>query len=348
MQPQKNPNAPPEDPRAFVRASGAQKLSDVLRTKGRYLCQARPLVALEKALRRSKPLLCEGERGCGKTQLAKSLALAFNLPVASLSCMHGLEIKDVLYEWETTAQDQFVRQATDRGMELRQAQTEQWSREFLKLGTVLEAFDYVTRSPFPPVTIIDEIDKLDDKGEDMLLQIMQDNYVSVPRLSPDPRVGVLEPDGLLPILILTSNNMRSGVSSPLRSRCYYTYIKSATPQERVQILSTQVPAATPKLLAQTTKMMRYIVGMGGVHDKPALREAIDFLKTLVDEGVGELSSEIFIENLCCLAKREKDVENMAGAAASMMLDVEAADDEIDAWAKQAYETTNSYMLVEAL
>lgn len=343
MELQPFPSEAPLDPREFVCRHGAEALAERLRISGGYVIQARPLKALEKALRRNKPLLCEGQRGSGKTALAKGLARAFNLPVSHLQCMDGLKISDVLYEWETTAQDQFVRQQVNAGVPLKEAQAAQWTRDFLKLGAALEPFDYAARSPFSPLSVVDEIDKLDDKGEDMLLQLLQEGYATVPRLLPDPRVGVLEQNAQWPVVILTSNNMRSGVSSPLRSRCYYTYIKSATPEEEVQILSAQVPDAKPHLLAQTVKLMRYVKRMGGVFDKPALRESIEFLKTLVDEEVDVIDRVIVEDNLCALAKRETDFDEMASAVAAIMRHVEREDAEIDTWAAQACAQTQRYV-----
>lgn len=342
MQLQPFPDEAPINPGAFVREHGASGLAERLRVKGGYVIQARPLKALEKALRRNKPLLCEGERGSGKTALAMAVSRAFNLPVGLLQCMHGLGISEVLYEWEREAQNQFVRQQTEAGSELKAAQARQWTRDFLRLGSALEPFDYASRQPFPPVAIYDEIDKLDDKGEDMLLQLLQEGHATVPRLAPDPRVGVIEPGGMWPLVILTSNNMRSGVSSPLRSRCYYTFIRSATAEEEMHILSAQAPAAPAALLGQVVKLMRYIGRLGGVRDKPALRESIDFCKTLVDEDVERLDRVIIEENLCALAKQPTDLEEMGSAVAAMQRAVEKEDAEIDRWAMEACEATKHF------
>jgi MoxR-like ATPase len=274
--------------------------------------------------------------------MALGLIRAFNLPSSRLQCMSGLKIEKVLYRWQEAAQDQHVRQQTEAGKDLEVAQAETWDRRFLKLGPALEPFDYSARNPFKPLALFDEIDKLDEEGEDLFLQLLQDGYADVPGLVPDPRVGVFEDGGEWPIVILTSNNMRSGVSSPLRSRCYYTYIKSATPQEEVYILSACVPTASAFLLEQTVKLMRYVGSMGGVRDKPALRESIDFLNTLVDESVESLTRDLIEENLCALAKRQMDLEEMGNAVAAMKKAVDKEHELIEMWAREACDATQLY------
>lgn len=321
---------PAIDPRALVRKHGMEGLAQLLAARAGYVCQRRPLIALSKALRRNKPLLIEGDRGAGKTALAEALAAACNLPVYYLQCMSGIKLEEVLYKWDTTAQNQFVEQQVRNNPApdaLQKAQAQQWTREFLKLGEALQGFELAAALGFAksradvyyppgegvPIIIEDEIDKLDESGEDTMLQILARGYASVPRLSPDSRIGVTSPDVQWPIVVLTSNNMRSGVSAPLRSRTYYTSIRLPTQEERINILSARVPAATPELLAQVVKMVDYIAHMGGVTDPPAIRETIDFLETLVDEGVDSLTREIIEENVCALVKNDSDEENLMGA-----------------------------------
>ncbi|MGI9186928.1 MAG: AAA family ATPase, partial [Gaiellales bacterium] len=54
-------------------------------------------VHLQLAL--EKPLLLEGEAGVGKTEAAKSLAVATGSRLIRLQCYEGLDVAHAVYEW---------------------------------------------------------------------------------------------------------------------------------------------------------------------------------------------------------------------------------------------------------
>lgn len=349
MQPS-NPGQRSSDPRALLRTSGPRGLADFLRTRARYVPQERPLQALANAVKRGTPLLLEGTRGSGKTALGDALAAAFNLPKYYLQCHHGVGTGDVLGEWDRTAQSQFVEQQLRGGVPLTEAQAAQWRIEFFNLGEVLAAFDAAAKSMYPPVLIVDEIDKLDERGEDYLLQVLAEGYAHIPRLRPDSRVGVIpNQSGTVgqeikkPIVILTSNNMRGGVSSPLRSRCRYSFIKHPTPAEEVMILHTRVPNAAPELLAQTIKLMKAIRAMGSIVEKPGIRESREFLETVVQDGAREITVEVINANIDGLAKCETDVENIDTGALNLSKVLRLPHTDIDRWVREAFAQSASPM-----
>ncbi|BDA83012.1 hypothetical protein Sa4125_05540 [Aureimonas sp. SA4125] len=47
----------------------------------------------------SRPLLLEGEAGVGKTEVARTLALAYDTKLIRLQCYEGLDQSSALYEW---------------------------------------------------------------------------------------------------------------------------------------------------------------------------------------------------------------------------------------------------------
>ena len=101
--------------------------------------------------------------------------------------MDDLTIADVLYSWDREAQTQMVRQELAAGTKLKEAQDKQFTREYLILGEALAAFEYAGLNNNPPVLIIDEADKLTEKIEDMLLQLLGRGLAHVPRFG---NVGV--------------------------------------------------------------------------------------------------------------------------------------------------------------
>lgn len=204
-----NPARPSLDPRRVLELEGVSALGDRLARTG-YIIQQRILIDLSHALRSRKPLLVEGPRGGGKTALAEALAQSCNLTMFYLQGMDELTIADVLYSWDREAQTQMVRQELAAGISLKDAQARQFSREYLILGEALGAFDYASRAEDIPVLIIDEADKLTEKVEDMLLQLLGRGWAHVPRLGD---IGVRGPNRW-PIVILLSNDIRHDLSPP--------------------------------------------------------------------------------------------------------------------------------------
>lgn len=324
--------------------SGRTLLGKWLKGRAGYVPQRRPLKALYNTIRRGTThLLCEGVRGGGKTALGEAVAEAFGLPVFYQQCMSGLKIEDVLYEWDRTAQSLYVKQQVDLGIPLQIAQAQQWTLPFLRLGAIPAAFNYAAdpRNILPPVVIVDEIDKLDEIGEDFLLQIFARGYVNVPRLLPDDRVGIL-PElrtsrrHFMPIVILTSNNMRSGVSGPLRSRGRYTVINASSFNESLEILTARVPCLSVSLLTDLAMLMKGIEGKS-LKEKPAHREFLELAETLVDYGIERISEDVLFDHIDTLAKCEKDIITLEKAFESICSEyIDSPDAEVVAAASRTH------------
>ena len=341
MQPN-DPNLSSVDPRQVIEQRGMAALADMLALTG-YIIQSRILIDLAHTLKSRKPWLIEGPRGGGKTALAEALAKACNLPTFYLQGMDELTLSDVLYSWDREAQTQMVRQELAAGLSLKDAQAKQFTREYLIQGEALAAFDYASTSETVPVLIIDEADKLTEKIEDMLLQLLGRGWAHVPRLGD---IGVRDRQRW-PIVILLSNDIRHDLSAPLRSRCLYSWLEPPSPREEVRILRARVPEAKPQLLLGVTKLINCIRrDMPAVRDKPGLRESIDLLEELVRDDVQSLRAEVIDEYLCFLGKRQKELMNLRQGIARLEFAVHAADQEIDEWVEWAF-AQDSHVLEEA-
>lgn len=342
MQPN-DPSTLSIDPRRVIEERGVNALAELLASTG-YIIQRRILIDLAHSLRSGKPLLIEGPRGGGKTALAEALARACNLSTFYLQGMEELTLADVLYSWDREAQTQMVRQELAAGCSLKEAQARQFSREYLILGEALGAFDYAAQSETVPVLIIDEADKLKEKIEDMLLQLLGRGWAHVPRFGD---IGVRDPKRW-PIVILLSNDIRHDLSAPLRSRCLYSWLEPPTPREEVRILRARVPEARPELLCGVTKLINCIRrDMPAVRDKPGLRESIDLLEALVRDDVQTLKAEVIDEYLCFLGKRQKELMNLRQGIARLEFAVYAPDREIDEWIEWACAQAGNVLEVAA-
>lgn len=292
-------------------ASGAQLIFDLLQSRTNYTPQNLPFRALCKSIKRRRALLCEGIRGGGKTALGEAFAEALGLKLFFLPCVEGLSIEETLYRWDETAQEIFVNQAVRDGMPLAEAQARKWSKQFCKLGTVLEAFDYSATTGLPSVIIVDEVDKILLSEQTFLYQILERGYADVPGLYPDTRIGfstATDFQPAYPIVFLTSNG--GTIAEPLRSRTRYAEIKLPTKAERVSILFNKIKSSVD-LLKQVCRLINGIESLP-LREPPALREYLDFFSSIVEDRVPAITQDVLLDEISALVKRKEDLITFLG------------------------------------
>jgi len=306
-----NPHREVIDPRRLVREHGRDALAELVARESGYIFQLRPLKDLCQALQSGMPLLAEGERGGGKTEMVDALAYSCNRPYFELQGMDDLTLKDILFEWDEKGQNSFVVQAVaSKELDLDEARRKQWQKEFLNLGEILRAYDFLATTGIVPIVKLDEFEKLPQVCQAFFYQLFTDGHASVPRLSEsNGHIGVGKNDEK-PIVILTSNNQHV-VHPPLRSRCIYTKVRLPTDLEEARILHSRVPLASPILLTQVVKVVRYIrVMMPTVRDKPGLRESIALLKAMLTEQIEAITAEVIDDHLGFIARGADDLMNL--------------------------------------
>ena len=72
-------------------------------------------MALHIALTLGKPLLLEGAAGVGKTDIARTLARAYDTRLIRLQCYEGLDAAQAIYEWNYQRQLLAIRAAAENG-----------------------------------------------------------------------------------------------------------------------------------------------------------------------------------------------------------------------------------------
>ena len=306
-----NPHREVIDPRRLVREHGRDALAELVARESGYIFQLRPLKDLCQALQSGMPLLAEGERGGGKTEMVDALAYSCNRPYFELQGMDDLTLKDILFEWDEKGQNSFVVQAVaSKELDLDEARRKQWQKEFLNLGEILRAYAFLATTGIVPIVKLDEFEKLPQVCQAFFYQLFTDGHASVPRLSEsNGHIGVGKNDEK-PIVILTSNNQHV-VHPPLRSRCIYTKVRLPTDLEEARILHSRVPLASSALLTQVVKVVRYIrVMMPTVRDKPGLRESIAFLKAMLTEQIEAITAEVIDDHLGFIARGADDLTNL--------------------------------------
>ena len=193
----------------------------------RYICSDPIATAVYLAYHLRKPVLIEGPPGVGKTELAKTTAEMFELPLIRLQCYEGLDEAKALYEWKYGKQLLYT-QVLQRDPR-RSASGRQGIRRISEPAPRVRGYLFFRGVPGAPpllkalreehgcVLLIDEVDKSDHEFESLLLEILSDFQVSI------PEIGTVKALNEPPLVFLTSNNTRE-ISDALKRRCLHLYI----------------------------------------------------------------------------------------------------------------------------
>src|SRR5438874_2212140 len=255
--------------------------------------------------RLQKPVLVEGPAGTGKTELAKSVALATGARLTRLQCYDGLDESKALYEWNYKKQLLRI-QAERNAAGWSEIEDDIFSEEFLLTRPLLEAI----RAKEPVVLLIDEVDRVEVETEALLLEVLSDYQVSVPEL------GTVEATQI-PLVFLTSNNTRE-LSEALKRRCLYLHVDYPDLEREKEIVLTKVPGITDHLADQVARIVRSIRQLE-LKKAPSVSETLDWARTLVLLGASEIDEAQATETLHILLKYQSDIQKAAkelSAAAS--------------------------------
>src|ERR1700690_2434888 len=245
------------------------------------------------AAKLQKPLLLEGPAGSGKTQLAVSVAQAAGTHVERLQCYRGVT--------EDKAIGRFDEGLRRLYMEFSRGQHENWQtvqanlkgRDFFRPGPLMRALE----CDRPCVLLIDELDKVDDGFEAMLLEILSAWQLSIPEFGTVAAKSV-------PFVVLTSNEERR-LGDPIRRRSLYVRVEHPTPQREADIIASRTPKAD-------VEFHREMAGIAlsfrsySLEKPPSVSEMIDFANALQLLGTDHVTEEHRDVLLPFLAKTEKD------------------------------------------
>lgn len=334
-----------QNPRTLLQyPDGQQQLKELIQVNTRYVPQEEPLEILCSSLELCLPTLFEGHRGGGKTLGAESLADGCGLKKFLVPCSEATRAEELLYEWDRDAQNLHRNEEIAEGRLSREIRDELWTIDFLILGKVLDALNYAFHSDYPPVLIFDEIDKLSKGLQGTLLEILTAGFGTVARLKPDGKVGMLP--GMdsktrylsYPIIIFTSNDTTGDkIIDPLRSRATYCPIKPPTGFELIKVLHSQVPQVSPELLKEMARLQKGIQ-IQPMKDRPALREYVNFLRSLMKKGERTISAKSIYKKTSFLAKNSNDFDLIQDKAEMLYKSyVSIPDGEIDSWVAKAIE-----------
>ena len=149
--------------------------------KHQYIADRNLSTSLFLALKMKKPIFLEGEPGVGKTEIGKVLAKIMNTDLIRLQCYEGLDVHNSIYEWNYSRQILQIRMMELEGKVNKKTITDEiFGSKFLIKRPLYKAIDYSGK--FPPVLLIDELDRADEEFEAFLLEILSDYQISIPEI----------------------------------------------------------------------------------------------------------------------------------------------------------------------
>jgi MoxR-like ATPase len=277
--------------------STAQEVADGLYEAG-YATDPVLVQIIWLAIKMRKPILVEGPPGTGKTYLAQAFAAAARTELIRLQCFEGITERQAIGSFDEALQRLFL-----------ETQAQTIDRQWEELRIQLHTLDFFTQGPLfqavlqpkPVVLLIDELDKVDQKFEALLLEILSDWQITVPKL------GTVKAK-TIPFVVMTSNQERR-LGDPLRRRSLYQRIEHPDARKEAEILDIRTVEAPLELKAQAVGLAQALRGYNLVKP-PSIDEIVQFVRALQLLGRSEIRPEDRDVLLPFLAKTEEDVKRL--------------------------------------
>lgn len=277
-----------------------------------YLCDRRLATALFLALKLRRPLFLEGEPGVGKTELAKTLAVALQTALLRVQCYEGLDVAQTAYEWNVARQMVEIRLAEAAHAIHDAADRDRLAHSLYTRAMLIERplMQALTQER-SPVLLIDELDRADEPFDAFLLEVLAENQITVPELGP---VKASAP----PITIITSNRTRE-IHDALKRRCLYHWVEFPDVERELDIVRRKAPGASERLYRQVVEFVQRMRGLD-LFKAPGVAETIDWTNALVALNAVRLDPATVHDTLGVLLKYQDDIARMGDGDTAKILD----------------------------
>ena len=255
----------------------ATRHSDAPQEPEPYIAPPELAKAVNLAIILNRPLLLEGEAGCGKTRLAHAVAyelgwLLYRWDIRSTSkAQEGLYTYDALLRLHDV---QLLRDDLQAKSTIRNPNNPANYRKFGAIGKAFQTPDY------PAVVLIDEIDKADIDFPNDLLTVLDK-----PWAFEIPETNEIVKASHKPLVIITSNAEKGNLPAPFLRRCIYHFMEFPPEKDFEKIVEAHYPVADedappPELVKNTIESFFALRQATGLHKLPSTSEFLDWLQAL--------------------------------------------------------------------
>lgn len=222
-----------------------------------YLPDDGLIKAVELSMKLERPLLLQGEPGCGKTQLAFHLSYELarwnnlpegkNWPLEVWPVQSVSRARDGLYVYDAIGRLSNAQLANIEVEDLRE------KMEFIDYGAlgkaILEEIEPGKKQDKRVIVLIDEIDKADIDFPNDLLWVLDQKEFQITEFGGGEDAWFKADPERRPIVIITSNREKE-LPGPFLRRCFYHFIKFPGEKELKNILAAHVPNLKANLREQ--------------------------------------------------------------------------------------------------
>ena len=223
------------------------------------------IVAVNAAVTLQRPLLVKGEPGTGKTELARQVAAALDMPIIEWHVKSTTKAQQGLYDYDAVSRL--------RDSQLGDARVNDVAN-YIRKGKLWQAFEADNRV----VLLIDEIDKADIEFPNDLLQELDRMEFHVYETGETIRARHR------PVVIITSNNEKELPDAFLR-RCFFHFIKFPDADTLRRIVDVHFPGIKNDLLSTALAQFFELRDVPGLKKKPSTSEVLDWLKLLLADDL---------------------------------------------------------------
>ena len=264
----------------------------------KYIVDETVLSAIYLAAKMCRPVLIEGPPGCGKTELAYAVARSAQTRVERLQCYVGINEDEAIGKFDEALQRLFLDARTGINGDWEAIRRELHGLDFFTKGPLLRALLYEDK---PCVLLVDEIDKVDQEFEALLLEVLSDWQLSIPKL------GTVSAK-TIPFVVLTSNEERQ-IGHPLRRRSFYIRFGHPSIEREREILALQAGKNDGNIHGQIAGLAQALRGWS-LEKPPSIAEMLDLAHALEILGVEEIQPQHRDLLLPLIAKTEADRQRL--------------------------------------
>lgn len=269
-------------------------LQQALESEG-YFLDRLSTTKLWTYLRQGKPIGLRGEPGIGKSQLAESFARAMGYAMIDMECHSHLEAEEIGISWNGFKQ---IVDAQAHQKEGGEQPPNLYTLEYLNRTPLLESL----LADKPTVVRVDEVDKLNEHTTNFFLRYLDKRELVVHNLDQPGQTRVLRAKA--PIFVFLTSNEYKRLDTAFMRRTVWVDLSFPAEATLASIVerSVNVPADFAARVARIIVQLRQL----NMEKKPAIAEAIEWARALIDVGDGQINAETVAVTIGFLAKYPED------------------------------------------